>query len=441
MHSAFESHGVHNKPIWVTEVGWDTSNTTVQNQSLQMVMDEARQSGVVQKVFWYTINWDPVKDIQPGDRNNPATFNPTPAFNTYKAYVAQYPTWGNSGGTGPTVSLSASPASVMSGQSSTLTWSSSNATACNASGSWNGSKPLSGSASTGTLTASATYVLTCTGNGGTSSGTASVTVSTQKGSVSFSHIFTIVMENHDDASIVGSSQTPYINSLIGKYGFASNYHAVGLPSEPNYLGMTAGSTFGRTNDCLVNACPDNATNIADELESGGYTWKAYQESMGSACSTTDSTLYRQKHDPFVYYTDIFTNKTRCNSHVVDYSQLATDLSGTTPNYVFITPNMQDDMHDGTILQGDTWLKKNVPIIMNSAAYKSNGLIAIVWDSALDKQGITTASPSIFISPVSKHVASATKENHYSLLRLVEDNFGLKPLGKSSTAADMSEYFN
>ena len=441
MHTIFEAHGDHNKPIWVTEVGWDDTDPALQNQSLQYVMDQSRMSGVVKKVFWYTINWDAVKDIQPGDRNNPPAFNPLPAFNTYQAYVAQYPTWGASGGTAPTVSLSASPASLTSGQSSTLSWSSTNATSCTASGSWSGSKPTSGSGTTGALTANATYVLSCTGNGSSASGTATVTVSTQQGSATFGHVFTIVMENHDDASIVGSSQAPYINSLIGKYGFASNYHAVGLPSEPNYLGMTAGSTFGRTSDCLVSACPDNATNIADELEKGGLTWKAYMESMGSACSATDSTLYRQKHNPFVYYTDIFTNKSRCDSHDVDYSQLSNDLNGATPNYVFITPNMQDDMHDGTIGQGDTWLKNNVPAILNSAAWKNNGLLVITWDSGLDAQGTGTPSPTILISPLSKAgFKSSTQETHYSLLRTIEDNWNLGRLGSSAGASAMNEYF-
>lgn len=76
----------------------------------------------------------------------------------------------------PTVSLIATPASVVSGSSSTLTWSSTNATSCVASGGWSGSQPTSGSITTGALTATTGYTLTCTGSGGNTSSTATVTV-------------------------------------------------------------------------------------------------------------------------------------------------------------------------------------------------------------------------------------------------------------------------
>jgi Spherulation-specific family 4/Carbohydrate binding module (family 6) len=76
----------------------------------------------------------------------------------------------------PTVSLTASPLSITSGSASTLTWSATNATSCAASGGWSGSKSTAGSASTGALTASTQYSLSCTGPGGSSSASTTVTV-------------------------------------------------------------------------------------------------------------------------------------------------------------------------------------------------------------------------------------------------------------------------
>ncbi len=85
---------------------------------------------------------------------------------------------GGSSPSAPTATLSAAPATVNSGESSTLTWSSSNATACTASGGWSGAVAASGTQSTGILTASTTYTLVCTGAGGTSTPTSTaVTVS------------------------------------------------------------------------------------------------------------------------------------------------------------------------------------------------------------------------------------------------------------------------
>jgi len=81
--------------------------------------------------------------------------------------IAQYPT--------PTLTLSASPTSLTSGQSTTLTWSSTNATSCTASNGWTGTKATSGT-QTLSPTANTTYTLTCTGAGGTTTQSATVTV-------------------------------------------------------------------------------------------------------------------------------------------------------------------------------------------------------------------------------------------------------------------------
>jgi hypothetical protein len=76
----------------------------------------------------------------------------------------------------PTVNISASPSSVVSGNTSTITWSTVNATACTASGAWTGSKSTGGTQITGILTANSTYTLTCTGVGGSTTQSTIVTV-------------------------------------------------------------------------------------------------------------------------------------------------------------------------------------------------------------------------------------------------------------------------
>src|SRR5689334_3990280 len=188
------------------------------------------------------------------------------------------------------------------------------------------------------------------------------------------------MENHAYGEIIGSSAAPYVNSLLPSAALATSYTAVAHPSLPNYLALSGGSTFGITSDCTT--CWISATNIADNLESSGSTWKAYMESMPSACYVGDAYPYAQKHNPFVYYNDIRGNSTRCRAHDVPYSQLATDLASTstTPNYAFITPNMCNDMHDCAVATGDSWLKSQVPVILGSPAFKTqHSLLAITWD--------------------------------------------------------------
>lgn len=258
----------------------------------------------------------------------------------------------------------------------------------------------------------------------------------------FDHIFTIVMENHSYGQIIGSGSAPYINSLAAKYGLATNYFAVAHPSLPNYLALTGGSTFGITSDCTT--CFVSAPNIAkDRVEASGRSWKAYMESMPKACFVGDSYPYMQKHDPFIYFNDIRTNAAECNK-VVPYSTLATDLksAGTTPNYAWITPNMCNDMHDCSVSTGDTWLKNNVPAILNSAAYTTqNSLLMITWDEDNGSSGNHVAT-LVIAKSVPAGFRSGVHYTHYSLLRTVESAWGLSPLtGNDGGASPMSDFFH
>jgi len=191
----------------------------------------------------------------------------------------------------------------------------------------------------------------------------------------FSHVFLIVMENEESTGIMGNNAAAYINALATGHGLATQYFAVSHPSLPNYLALTAGSTFGIASDCT--GCYVNATNIADQVESSGRSWKGYLESMPSSCYVGDAYPYMQKHNPFIYYNDVRTNPARCAEHVVPFTQLSTDLTnGTVPNLAWITPNMCNDMHDCSIATGDAWLANVVPGILASSAFQNGGVLFI-----------------------------------------------------------------
>src|SRR5207248_878684 len=139
----------------------------------------------------------------------------------------------------------------------------------------------------------------------------------------YTHVFVIVMENEESNSVIGNASAPYINGIARSHGLAASYFAISHPSLPIYLALTAGSTFGIASDCT--GCYVAATNIADQVEASGRSWKAYMESMPSSCYIGDAYPYMQKHDPFIYYNDIRTNAARCSSHVVPFTQLSGDL--------------------------------------------------------------------------------------------------------------------
>jgi hypothetical protein len=235
----------------------------------------------------------------------------------------------------------------------------------------------------------------------------------------FDHVFVIVMENRSFGEIIGSPSAPYINRLLPSAALATSYYAVAHPSLPNYLALTSGTTWNITSDCTT--CWISGANIGDLLENAGSSWKAYEESMPSPCFVGDSYPYAQKHDPFMYYNDLRNNTARCQSHVVPYTQLATDLrsTSTTPNYSFITPNMCNDMHDCSVATGDAWLSQQVPQILASPAFKTQrSLLALTWDED-DFSGTNKVPLLLLGANVRAGYRGSTTYNHYSLLRTIE----------------------
>jgi phosphatidylinositol-3-phosphatase len=258
----------------------------------------------------------------------------------------------------------------------------------------------------------------------------------------FDHIFVIIMENHSASQVLGSADAPFINDLAASYGTAANYTAIAHPSLPNYLALTGGSTFGVSTDCTD--CFQNAPNIAvDRVADAGRTWRGYMESMPSAAFVGDAYPYMQKHNAFVYYDNIRTDPAQF-ANVVPYTQLAADLAsaGTSPSYGWITPNMTDDMHDGTVAQGDTWLSVAVPALLSSDAFtQRQSLLFITWDENDDAPGNEVAT-LVIAKGIPAGFKSQVPYTHYSLLRTIEESWGLAPLTANDAAAPpMSDFFD
>jgi acid phosphatase len=259
----------------------------------------------------------------------------------------------------------------------------------------------------------------------------------------FSHIFQIIMENKAYNSVIGNSSAPYINSLAQQYGLATNYYAIRHPSLPNYVALIGGSTFGITNDCT--SCFIDAPNLVDQLESAGKSWHAYMEDMPSACFVGDQGQYRQKHNPFIYFNNIRQNPARCNK-IVPFGQFAQDLAtNNLPNYVWITPDMCNDTHDCPTATGDAWLHTWVPQILASPAWQQNGVLFITYDESAsrDSSGCCQGAVgghvmTLVLSPLGKPAYQATTAyDHYSLLRTIEDAWGMPRLNGAACACTPS----
>ena len=242
-----------------------------------------------------------------------------------------------------------------------------------------------------------------------------------------SNVTIIVMENKDYARIAGNPNAPYINgTLIPQGAVLTNYHAVGHPSEPNYLALFSGSTHGVKGDpCPVNYSSDN---VASELAASGKTFDGFSESMPhNGYTGCETALYARKHSPWVD----FTNVPRSENLVYR------GFPANPPNLTWITPNLCDDMHDCEIRHGDRWLSRNLPPIIAWNA-KNDGLLIVTFDEAAPDLNHSNQVFELLIGPM---VVAGSQDSqnitHYSTLRTVEDIFGLACIKFDCSAPDIT----
>ncbi len=311
-----------------------------------------------------------------------------------------------------------------------------------------------------------------------------------------SHIFVIMMENtsYSDLLSPANQYTKYIQYLAGTYGLAANYYGVTHVSMPNYIAATSGSTWGSNSDDVSQAPLLNHQNLVDQFAAAHVSWKAYMQDLpypGDLVNVTTNGLYVRKHDPFLLYPDVYNNPARAQN-VVPLTQLSTDLTtGNVPQFVWITPNVCNDMHGGAAqcpypssptdpnqarlyTDGNNFLRTWVNRIMNSPAWNGRSAIFITWDEGsyadtspygpLDLRGgpdspilpATPVNPSsgsggdlsggtvyggghvpmLVIASGVGHVVDYTPADHYSLLRTIEENFGLPLLGNAGDSVQV-----
>ena len=265
------------------------------------------------------------------------------------------------------------------------------------------------------------------------------------------HVVWIWMENHSYNKVIGSPYAPYINSLATQYGSATNAWAISHPSAPNYVGATSGLPLASLPPKDCTTCQQTGPDLFTQ----GETWRAYQESMTTPCQQRRSNdgLYVLRHNPPHYFLDIAPAD--CLANDLPYTALANDLAGhTLPSFSFVTPNLANDMHNGSttasqIQTGDTWLASNLPALLNSPEYQAGSMVIfLMWDEgagggSLKGTDCTTSTdnschvPLLVISPYgTPGAAPVTKVNHYSVLKATEDLLGLPELGQAATAPDL-----
>jgi phosphatidylinositol-3-phosphatase len=244
------------------------------------------------------------------------------------------------------------------------------------------------------------------------------------------HVAVIVMENKEYGHVIGSRSAPYINRLARRYALATQMYAVRHPSLPNYLALTGGSTFGISSDCTD--CSVGATSVVDQLQRAHLSWRAYMEDLRRPCFTgAGSDGYAKKHDPFVYYTRIARDSTRC-AHIVPLTQLYSDeRAHTLPRFIWITPNLCHDLHDCGVATGDRFLLGLVPRLLRELG--SGGLLFLTWDEGTSDKGCCKLASGGHVVTILAGAGAlrgarmSTPGDHYSVLQTLDDLFGLPRL--------------
>jgi phospholipase C len=242
-----------------------------------------------------------------------------------------------------------------------------------------------------------------------------------------SHVMVVMEENHSYSEIIGSSDAPYINALAAAGALFTNSYAITHPSQPNYLDLFSGLNQGVTDD----SCPHtfSTQNLESELIAAGKTFAGYSEGLpdpgSEVCSSGE---YARKHVPWTN----FTNDPAGNN--LPFTSFPANFA-TLPTISWVIPDLLDDMHDGTIQEGDTWLETNLsPYVQWAQTH--NSLLIVTWDE--DDGSEANQIPTIFVGPMVKLGKYGELINHYNVLRTLEDMYGLPHLGNSSTAKPITD---
>lgn len=252
-------------------------------------------------------------------------------------------------------------------------------------------------------------------------------------------LFTILLENHSASQVDGENEMPFLSNMAARYAVASDYRTHLSPSLPNYLELTSGQSWGVRDDGyhLIRG----RDNLFAQMDASGVPWRAYAESMGRPCRTGSGGLYASRHNPAVYYESVVGDAAACASKVVDLDRLWADLDTADLRYVWITPNLISDAHDGSLAQCDAWLARVVPRIMSSPGYRAGGSIFILFDEG----GGGADSSRLQAVVISDRLRSAplvdsTPYTHRSYLAAVQDLLGLPRLASTAGVASMSSMF-
>jgi acid phosphatase len=221
------------------------------------------------------------------------------------------------------------------------------------------------------------------------------------------HVVVVVMENRSFDEILGKRQAPYIAQLAAGGASFTRSFAIAHPSEPNYFALFSGSTQDIKDDGNYSV---DAPTLAGALAAAGRSFAGYAE-KGSP----------RKHNPWESFADSSGVERDLSSWPSDF--------GALPTVSFVIPNLDDDMHDGSVAQGDAWLRRHLGAYADWCR-THDSLLIVTFDED-DDSGSDNRIPTVIYGARVEPGRYSERIDDYTLLRTIEAMYGLPPLGLSA----------
>jgi phosphatidylinositol-3-phosphatase len=289
----------------------------------------------------------------------------------------------------------------------------------------------------------------------------------REGVPAFGHVFLIIGENTTYSHLTTTNAPYLLRTIKPRAAWLTNYYAATHWSQANYVALVTGQfTRCEQHDGGI-ACHQNVGNLYHQLDHAGLTWKVWLEAGTAKCDTgsggtcTSNTpcplagFYTTGNPPILFDNiegpagvwspttpsrECLAKDIPAGTATHGMSIFNADLAtGRVARFNMVIPNGCEDGEanckpvNNRYTQFDNFLAREVPKIRASKAFGRNGVIIVVYDEderaggVAAKNGFGSGGHVVcaIISPLAVHGSYGQKYYHYSLLRTLEDGFGLK----------------
>lgn len=243
------------------------------------------------------------------------------------------------------------------------------------------------------------------------------------------HIIFLWLENKGYSQIMNSGTAPYIDSLAKEGTLFTNFHALGHPSYPEYISFFAGTNNGKKDDNCLTGIPYSNANLYTQLAARGKTFAWYSEDLPQRKDECISGKYVERHNP----TQAFSNvPLSADKSWDEFPRNFTSLE----NVVCISPNLDHDMHDGSIAEGEKWMRENVDDLIKWC--KTHNSVFVIY---YDEDNGTSANriPVIALGkPIRANAEVNALYDHYDMTRTILEIYGAEQIANSASATTITD---